>query len=149
MEIRAYQPADCAATADLFYRTVHTVNAADYTKEQLDAWATGQVDLEEWNRSFQAHFTLIAVEGSAIVGFGDMDASGYLDRLFVDAEHLRRGIASALCNRLEASVPGTIRTRSSVTARPFFEQRGYRVIRELKAARRGVLLPCYEMELCR
>ena len=30
-----------------------------------------------------------------------------------------------------------------------FEYQSYRVIRELKAVRKGVLLPCYEMELCR
>ena len=36
-EIRSYDPADCCALARLFYDTVHTVNAADYTPEQLDA----------------------------------------------------------------------------------------------------------------
>lgn len=37
MEIRAYTAADCREFAALFYDTVHTVNAADYTAEQLDA----------------------------------------------------------------------------------------------------------------
>lgn len=31
MQIRAYRPADCAELAELFYHTVHTVNAKDYT----------------------------------------------------------------------------------------------------------------------
>ena len=52
MMIREYKPSDCSFMSKLFYDTVHTVNAKDYTKEQLDAWATGTVDLEEWNRSF-------------------------------------------------------------------------------------------------
>ena len=38
MFIRAYQPDDCRELAELFYHTVHTVNAGDYTEEQLDAW---------------------------------------------------------------------------------------------------------------
>ena len=38
--------------AELFYDTVHTLNAKDYTQEQLDAWATGEVELEAWNKSF-------------------------------------------------------------------------------------------------
>lgn len=42
MIIRAYRPEDCGEMAELFYNTVHTVNAKDYTKEQLDVWATGQ-----------------------------------------------------------------------------------------------------------
>ncbi len=47
--------------ADLFYNTVHTVNAKDYTKEQLNVWATGQVDLEQWNKSPQKHFSIVAL----------------------------------------------------------------------------------------
>ena len=41
MIIRPYQPEDCEALARLFYETVHTVNAKDYTEQQLNAWATG------------------------------------------------------------------------------------------------------------
>ena len=37
MQIRKYRPSDCRELAELFYDTVHTVNAGDYTKEQLDA----------------------------------------------------------------------------------------------------------------
>ena len=44
MIIRRYQASDCEETAELFYDTVHCVNAGDYTKEQLDAWATGELE---------------------------------------------------------------------------------------------------------
>lgn len=60
MQIRPYRPSDCGATAELFYDTVHSVNAADYSPQQLDAWASGQVDLEAWDRSFREHCTLVA-----------------------------------------------------------------------------------------
>lgn len=39
MIIRKYVSTDCKQVADLFYETVHSVNAKDYTIEQLDAWA--------------------------------------------------------------------------------------------------------------
>lgn len=39
MEIRKYKQSDCRILTELFYHTVHTVNAKDYTKEQLDVWA--------------------------------------------------------------------------------------------------------------
>lgn len=51
MLIREYQLSDCKELAELFYNTVHTVNAKDYTIEQLNVWATGQMELEKWNRS--------------------------------------------------------------------------------------------------
>ena len=85
MQIRKYRPSDCRELAELFYDTVHTVNAGDYTKEQLDAWATGHVDLEAWDRSFREHHTLVALEDGAVIGFGDIDGSGYLDRLYARA----------------------------------------------------------------
>ena len=36
MLIREYQSSDCKELAELFYNTVHTVYAKDYTKKQLD-----------------------------------------------------------------------------------------------------------------
>lgn len=36
MLIREYQSSDCDKMAELFYNTVHTINAKDYSKEQLD-----------------------------------------------------------------------------------------------------------------
>ena len=61
MEIRAYRQEDIKEIAELFYNTVHTVNAADYTEKQLDAWADRNIDLAAWDRSFQEHMTLVAV----------------------------------------------------------------------------------------
>ena len=76
MEIRKYRSGDCIALAELFDHTVHTVNAADYTAEQLDAWSPGEVDLSRWDQSFQEHHTLLAVEGETVLGFGDMAPGG-------------------------------------------------------------------------
>ena len=52
MQIRTYRTSDCEQLAKLFFQTVHSVNAKDYTKEQLDVWATCTVDLKEWDKSF-------------------------------------------------------------------------------------------------
>lgn len=114
--------------AQLFYHTVHTINAKDYSKEQLDVWATGQIDLENWNQSSQEHYSLVAVDDGIIVGFGDIDRKGYLDRLYVHTDYQRKGIASDICNYLEQAVRGNIVTHASITARPFFDKRVYRKI---------------------
>ena len=147
MLIRKYQPSDCPRLAELFYQTVHEVNKQDYTKEQLNAWATGEVDLNAWNHSFLEHYTLVAVEGDEILGFGDIDETGYLDRLYVHKDHQREGIASRLCGKLEAHVSGNIRTHASITAKPFFQNRGYKIIKEQQVERRGILLTNFVMEL--
>ena len=138
---------DCRTLAELFYHTVHTVNTKDYTEEQVNAWATGHVDLKQWDRSFQENYTLIAVENGIIAGFGDIDKTGYLDHLFVHADYQGKGIATAICDQLEQAVMGNITTHASITAKPFFEKRGYKVVKEQQVERQGVLLTNFVMEL--
>ena len=146
--LRPYRPGDCPALAALFYETVHTVNAAHYTPAQLDAWAPAcGPDLAAWDKSFRAHRTLVAELDGRLAGFGDLDpAAGYLDRLYVHKDLQGRGVATALCNALEEAAAGPVVTHASVTARPFFARRGYRVLRAQQVERRGVTLANYVME---
>ena len=146
MKIRNYKPSDCKEMAELFYHTIHTVNAKDYTEEQLNVWATGQVDLEKWNQSFLEHYSVIAVDGDRITGFGDIDETGYLDRLYVHADHQNQCVATAICDALEQTAPGNITTHASITARPFFEKRGYKVIKKQQVERQGIFLTNFVME---
>ena len=146
--LRPYRPEDCPALASLFYETVHTVNAAHYTPAQLDAWAPACGPyLAAWDKSFRAHRTLVAELDGRLAGFGDLDpAAGYLDRLYVHKDLQGRGVATALCNALEEAAAGPVVTHASVTARPFFARRGYRVLRAQQVERRGVTLANYVME---
>lgn len=147
MQLREYLPSDCAQLAELFCQIVHSVNAQDYTREQLNAWASGEVDLQAWDASFRTHRTIVATENGEIVGFGDMDESGYLDRLYVHKDYQGQGIASVICNELERfAVRKTFTTHASITAKPFFQHRGYCVVREQKVIRRGVALTNFVME---
>lgn len=147
MILRPYRSPDCGALAQLFYDTIHSVNLGDYTREQVDAWATGRVDLEAWDRSLTQHLTLIAEEEGEIAGFGDMDADGYLDRLYVHRGHQRRGVATALCDALEARTAAPVfTTHASITAKPFFQGRGYRTLKRQQVERRGVWLTNFVME---
>lgn len=147
MLIRNYRPSDCREIIDLFYNTVHLINAKDYTQEQLEAWANKDINLEQWNIRLQSHYCLVACIDDVIVGFGDIDNTGYLDHLYVHAHYQRQGIASALCDRLEATTTSSsITTHASITARPFFEKRGYKVVIEQLVNRCGVYLTNYVME---
>lgn len=147
MLLRNYDPADCGEILKLFYDTVHTVNVADYTPAQCDVWATGRESGERWDASLRAHRTLVAVKDGKIVGFGDMDQGGYLDRLYVHRDFQGRGIATAICDALEeASSAATFTTHASITARPFFLSRGYRVVKEQTVLRGGLELTNFVME---
>ena len=95
VELRPYRPQDCASLIELFRDTVYGVCAKDYTQAQREAWVGG-VEPEVWNRSFLEHDTLVAWAGNLPAGFGDMDATGYLDRLYVGGI-FRDGALPGLC----------------------------------------------------
>ena len=137
--LRKYKPSDCQALAELFYDTVHAVCKDDYSEKQLYAWATGTVDLIKWNQSFLSHYTIVAEINGNIAGFGDIDSNGYLDRLYVHKDFQRRGIGSSICSILENMVDSDkIITHASITAKGFFEKRGYKVIKEQQVKRQGI-----------
>lgn len=147
MIIRKYNSSDCESLTMLFYNTVHYVNSKDYTKEQLDAWASGNADLSEWNQTFLKTYTVVAVESNVLIGFGNVDNTGYLDMLYVHKDYQRKGIATAICKELEKYFyAGKITSHVSITAKPFFENRGYKVVREQQVERKGVRLTNYIME---
>lgn len=75
----------------------------------------------------------------------ESDCKSYLDRLFVHADYQRKGIATAICNQLEQAVQGNIVTHASITARPFFEKRGYTVVKEQQVERQGIFLTNFIM----
>lgn len=150
MEIRAYLTSDCSTLAELFYNTVHTVNVKDYSQTQLGVWATGDINLYDWNKSFLEHNTLIAEEDGIIVGFGDIDNNGYIDRLYVHRDYQGQGIATAIVTNLEKHAVirniSSFTTHASITAKPFFEKQGYKICHENVVIRQGVRLTNFIME---
>lgn len=145
MYLRRYKSEDCREITNLFYNTVHSVNRADYTEKEVAAWADGNIDTKVWNKSFLSHYTIVAVKNDIIIGFGDITDDGYLDRLYVHKDYQRQKVATAICNELEAHIEGSITTHASITAKPFFEKRGYQVVRQQQIERNGILLTNFRM----
>ena len=147
MRLRLYRDGDLPALLELFYSTVHTVCARDYTPAQLDAWAPQKPDEAAWDVSLRSRTTLVAEEDGAILGFGNIGPDAYLDLLYVHKDHQRQGIASVLCDFLETLYPvDRITVHASETAWPFFEKQGYRMLRSQRVERRGQVLTNYVME---
>ena len=67
--------------------------------------------------------------------------------MFVHKDYQGQGIASAVCDEPEKAVnTKTITTHASITAKPFFERKGYKVVKEQQAVRDGIALKNYLME---
>jgi len=149
MLIRRYSPDDISEIIEMFYSTVHTVNLKDYSSMQVDAWAPKNIDTEAWNCRLSENFTIVAEKEGTIVGFASLTYKGYYDLLYVHKDCQRQGIAAALTNIIEneAVLHGISELTAdvSITAKPFFEKRGYEVIRKQSVERNGQLLTNYKM----
>lgn len=150
--LRLYRPADLEELIWLFYHSVHTAAWRDYTPEELDAWAASpeSVDRAAWGESLAAHYTVVAEQDGKLLGFGDMDETGYLDRLYVHGEFQGQGVAASIAQALEGFARGLgverVAVHASRTARGFFQSRGFRVVKAQQVERRGVLLENFVME---
>lgn len=151
MRLVPYRPQYLPQMLTLFYETVHTVNAKDYTRPQLDAWAPLQPDIERWESSLNCSYALVALDGDCVAGFGNVDSTGYLDLLFVHKDYQGQGIASQITAALERRAreihAPAVTVHASITARPFFEKRCYRTVKEQQVFRFGQTLTNFVMEL--
>lgn len=132
--LRPYKSSDTKEIIQLFYDTVHVVNAKDYTQEQLDAWAPKHIFLKPVEDSLSKNICYVAEIGGVIAGIADLRPSdGHLDKLFVHKDHQGKGIATMLFKKLEAHAQelglSQITSDVSVTAKPFFEKMGFQVIK--------------------
>lgn len=147
--IRPYVSSDAAATLEVFFAAIRGTASADYTAEQIHAWASPHIDLAGWGARREARSTTVATLDDVVVGFSDIDPSGYIDMLFVDPTHGRTGVATALLGwvveEAERLGVGSLTTYASITARPFFEAKGFIVEDERHPVLNGVVLTNYAM----
>ncbi|PGT17305.1 GNAT family N-acetyltransferase [Bacillus cereus] len=148
--IRTFQKEDLEQVLQLFYETVHTVNAKDYNLLQLQAWAPERLDRESWLQSLEKNISYVADNNGLIVGFGDYNDEQYIDRLFTHKDYQGKGIASYILQKLEEEAVKLqhrdIYTEASITAKPFFERKGYICIKEQKKQRNGQFFINYVMK---
>ena len=148
--IRYYEAGDALQIARLFYETVRSMNRADYSEEQVRAWAPAIPDPREWHHRMTGCKTLVAEEGGEVVGFCELEEDGHLDMFYLRKDVAGRGIGRLLYEATEQAARGwdlgRVFTEASVTARPFFERQGFRVLGERRVLRLGVELTNFAME---
>jgi putative acetyltransferase len=139
--VREYRPSDLEAVVSLFQRSVHEIARRDYSPSQIFAWAPEFPDRQAWARHMETGGVFVYERNDEIAGFARIDATGCLDLLYVHPEVQRQGVARALFDRVTSwAVSRGIRhlhSEVSITARPFFESVGFRVVREQIVERRG------------
>lgn len=128
---------DAVELKNLFQNTVLAINRRDYSQAEVEDWASCGDDLSNIENMIKTHYFIVAVnQQSEIVGFSSITSQGYLHSMFVHKDFQGEGIATMLLNEIEqyAITNGIMRITSevSLTARPFFEKKGYIVEEEQK-----------------
>jgi putative acetyltransferase len=148
--VRDYESGDAGFICRLFYETVRTVNLGDYSSEQVRAWAPEIPDPAAWHERMSSRHTLVADESGEVVGFAELENDGHLDMLYCRVDTVGRGVGSLLYAAVEQRARGLglgrISTEASITARPFFERRGFAVLRRNTAWREGTALTNFSMQ---
>jgi putative acetyltransferase len=147
MNIRPFRHGDESALHAVFHSAIHGIASHDYSREQVEAWAPTEITDELthlWVKKIRSIQPFVVEMDSAIAAYGDIQASGYIDHFFVSASFARRGVGTFLMRFLldkaaAENIP-ELSSDVSVTAQPFFERFGFRVIEHRVAVVRGVAL---------
>lgn len=160
VSVRPLRDADIPTVIDVFRASVRLVALRDYTLDQVMAWAPDEIDPATWAKRYATRQAWVAEAAVAelraagpragVFGFIELEGQDHLDMMYVHPAHQGQGAATALLIHLESAArllgARRLRTEASITARPFFERRGFRLIAEQTVALRGQSFINFRME---
>lgn len=133
MLIRKSDLSDQPHIAAFIKETIQAINLGDYSKEHVLIWSNA-ISQEMLEQRFASVIQYVAELEGKIVGVGDIRVDKKeVDFLYVHKNHIGKGIGSALLAKLEDEAKNNgltaLDVTSSITAKPFFERRGFTVVR--------------------
>jgi len=148
---RQYQVNDAQDLANIYYYTIHNINIRHYSMEQVNAWApASSLELAGWKKKWGKTPPIVAILNDKVVGFSEFELNGHIDCFYVHHEHQSQGVGSVLMTEIEtiAKKNNIVRLYSevSITAKPFFEKNGFRVVKQQQVNIRGCELINFVME---
>ena len=133
MRVRRYQPGEEAAIWNVVYQATRVSNAHDYHPDLIDRWAPHDQDMGEWADRLAGTNPFVAIVDEQIVGMTEIEtATGHINYFYVLPDFQGGGIGKILMATIEfeakRSGADQLSADVSVTAKPFFESRGFFVV---------------------
>jgi putative acetyltransferase len=127
--IKIAQRSDVDAIRQLFQETIESVNRKDYNPDQIKIWSAGAQRIENWQKKITEQYFLLSKDKNTVNGFASMDVNGYIDFMYIHKNYQNQGIATLLLQALESKASELhlekMWANVSITARPFFQKRGF------------------------
>ena len=149
--IRQYDCIDAQDLANIYYHTIHNINSKDYSEEQINAWApSSSLEKTGWKKKWEKIVPIVAQIDNKVVGFVEFEPNGHIDCFYVHHEYQRCGVGSSLMkevlNRVNTLGLKQVFSEVSITAKPFFESKGFKVVKQQNMSIRGGKLTNFVME---
>ena len=129
--VRRATRADAGAVREIVLRALRETNARDYPPSVIDRLVLTLPDKVASNLETWCAF--VAIVDGRIAGTGSLNGDT-VSSVYVDPDYQGRGIATRLMDAVEdvanTSSRGMLSVQSSVTAKPFYARRGFRIVRE-------------------
>ncbi len=150
LQIVSYNEEMLEDMMELFYNTIHSVSAKDYTRGQLDRWAPLHPDVAAWKQRLNRNVCKVAMIENVIVGFSELTEDAHVDCMYVHKDYQRKNVAGILLKELQQIAEErnyeVLTTEASITAKPFFEKHGFSVMQIKKKLYNGKEFINYKMK---
>jgi ribosomal protein S18 acetylase RimI-like enzyme len=129
--IRQAAAADAEAVHEIVLLALRKTNARDYPSSVIDRLVLTlpnkvASNLETW-------CAFVAIVNGRVVGTGSLNGQT-VSSVYVHPDYQGLGIATKLMDAVESAAnaqsQGTLSVQSSVTAKPFYAKRGFKIVRE-------------------
>ena len=148
--VRKFKAGEEGTLWQLFHDTIHHVNCRDYDIVQLQAWAPDDIEMSDWVEKVQRINPWVCLSGDKIVGYTDLQPDGLIDHFFVHHGWQRKGVGRKLFETIDKTAEDLglekLYAHVSITARPFFESRGFEVVQQQEVAIGEVVLTNVRMQ---
>lgn len=151
MKIQNYTPDRAAEVADLYHQSVHAIDSSVYTSKQKEVWAPTPPDYAFWGQRLLRKNPYLAIVDNQVAGFIELDCDGHIDCTYTHPNYQGQGIASSLYQYVleiaRSKNFSRLYVEASLVALPFFEKRGFVVVKKNELHRQGLTLINFDMEL--
>jgi N-acetylglutamate synthase-like GNAT family acetyltransferase len=127
--VRRAREEDCEGVWRVHVKAIREIANSHYSPEEIEAWASPRKP-EHYIESIRNKEFYVAEEDGALIGFGTLNhKENEIEAVYVSPEVVRRGVGSAILQRLEERARAlglkSLKMDASLNAVPFYISAGY------------------------
>ncbi len=144
-----FRAEDSVELAKMHRETIKHINIKDYPPEQIKIWAS-KTSAKYFLDTLKSFVRYVAVDDKKIIGFCDFKKGGGFGALYVHKDYQGKGVGKKLLTKIEKEAfkrgIREFEILSTITARNFYCQQGYKEIKKTTHKMDGHKVVVYQMK---